>query len=96
MITDIIIFPFYCVERLGVQKFNISTPSTFFINTALGIINAILMLIFIEILECKFWGLDTNVKANIIKRQRTDYLILTEMNTDNERESNSTCCEINT
>ncbi len=95
MITDIIIFPFYCVERLGVQKFNISTPSTFFINTALGIINAILMLIFIEILECKFWGLDTNVKRNIIKRQKIDYLISTEMNTDNERESNSTCTEIN-
>lgn len=94
MIADIIIFPFYCVERFGVQKFNISTPSAFFINTALGIINAILMLIFIEILECKFWGLDTNVKRNIIERQKNDYIKSLEMRPEDERESK--CSEINT
>ena len=69
MITDIIFFPPYCIERFFVQKFPISTKSTFFINGILGFINTFLMLIFNEILECKFWGLDTNLKKNINKRQ---------------------------
>ena len=69
MIADIIYFPLYCLERFSVQKFSISTESTFYINGSLGFINTFLMLIFNEILECKFWGLDTNLKKNINKRQ---------------------------
>ena len=40
------------------------------------------MLIFNEILECKFWGLNTNLKKNINKRQIDDIMIsLAEINT---------------
>ena len=69
MITDIIYFPLYCIERFEIQEFGISTKSTFYINNILGFINLFLMLIFNEILECKFWGLDKNLKKNINKRQ---------------------------
>ena len=69
MIVDIIYFPFYLIEKFYFQQFWISTPSTFYLNASLGFINAFLMLIFNEILECKFWGLDRNLKKNINKRQ---------------------------
>lgn len=69
MITDIIYFPFYFIEKFWVQKFHITTYSSFFLNISLGFINFFLMLIFNEILECKFWGLDINLKKNINKRQ---------------------------
>jgi hypothetical protein len=72
MITDIIFFPLYCIERFFVEEFEISTKSTFYINASLGIINSILMLIFNEILECKFWGLNSNLKKNINKRQEEE------------------------
>ena len=42
-------------------------------NTGAGIINTFLMLIFNEILECNFWGLNTNLKRNIDMRQSEDY-----------------------
>ena len=82
MITDIIYFPLYCIERFEVQKFGISNIITFCFNTLLGFINVFLMLIFNEILECKFWGLNTNLKKNINKRQIDDIMIsLAEINT---------------
>ena len=68
MIADIIYFPFYCIERFAIEDFGISTIKTFYLNIILGFINSILMLIFNEILECKFWGLDLNIKKNIKKR----------------------------
>lgn len=68
MIVDIIYFPFYFIEKFLVQKFHITTPSSFYLNISLGFINFFLMLIFNEILECKFLGLDTNLKKNINKR----------------------------
>ena len=81
MITDIIYFPLYCIERFVVQKFEISNIITFCFNTLLGFINVFLMLIFNEILECKFWGLNTNLKKNINKRQVDDIMIsLSEIN----------------
>jgi len=69
MIVDIIYFPFYLIEKFYFQQFQISTFSTFVLNTSLGFINVFLMIIFNEILECKFWGLDINLKKNINKRQ---------------------------
>ena len=69
MIVDIIYFPFYLIEKFCFQQFRITTPSTFYLNASLGFINVFLMLIFNEILECKFWGLDRNLKKNINKRQ---------------------------
>ena len=81
MITDIIYFPFYFIEKFWVQKFHITTYSSFFFNISLGFINFFLMLIFNEILECKFWGLDINLKKNINKRQDDELnLGLKEMN----------------
>ena len=74
MITDIIYFPFYCIERFVIEEFHISTANNFYLNVFLGFINLFLMLIFNEIIECKFWGLDTNLKKNINKRQKEDYL----------------------
>jgi hypothetical protein len=68
MIVDIIYFPIYCIERFAIQGFSISTPRCFWPNMVVGIINCFLMLIFNEILECKFWGLNTNLKVNIDKR----------------------------
>ena len=72
MITDIIYFPFYIMEKFLIQQFPITTMSTFFINSLLGFINAFLMLIFNEILECKFCKLNYNIKKNINKRQADD------------------------
>ena len=82
MITDILYFPLYCIERFEIQKFGISNIITFCFNTLLGFLNVFLMLIFNEILECKFWGLNTNLKKNINKRQIDDIMIsLAEINT---------------
>ena len=84
MITDIIYFPLYCMERFWVQKFNISTKSTFYFNTLIGFINSLLMLIFNEILECKFWGLDTNIKKNIHERQNEETRVSNSVNYEDE------------
>jgi hypothetical protein len=73
MITDIIFFPFYCIERFAVQGFGISTPSLFWLNLSVGFVNCFLILISNEILECNFWGLNTNLKINIIKRQNSEF-----------------------
>ena len=83
MITDIIYFPFYLIEKFWVQQFRITTPSSFILNISLGFINVFLMLIFNEILECKFCGLDINLKKNINKRQGDEInLGLKEMNSN--------------
>ena len=73
MITDIIFFPFYCIERFAIQGFGISTPSLFWLNLSVGFVNCFLILISNEILECNFWGLNTNLKINIIKRQNSEF-----------------------
>ena len=88
MITDLIYFPFYCIERFQIQKFGISNYSSFCLNSLLGIINTLLMLIFNEILECKFWGLDTNLKKNINNRQDLEITI-----SDSKLNSNSSLNE---
>ena len=83
MIADIIYFPLYCIERFGIQRFGITNKTTFCFNSLLGFITVFLMLIFNEILECKFWGLNTNLKKNINKRQVKDIMIsLSEVNTN--------------
>ena len=73
MIVDLIYFPLYIFERLVTAHFTITTPSSFIINSVAGIVNFFLMLIFNEILELKFWGLNTNLISNINKRQKKDY-----------------------
>jgi len=72
MITDILCFPLYCFERFVVQHFRISTKHTFFINIFISIMNTILMLIFNEILELNFCGLNKNLRKNIINRENQE------------------------
>ena len=74
MITDLIYLPLYIIERFVVQEFNISNIGSFIINSLIGAINVILMSIFNEILEIKFWGLDYYLIKNINKRQNKDYI----------------------
>ena len=72
MITDILLFPLYCIERFIIQGFNISTKDTFFINIIISIMNTLLMLIFNEILELNFCGLNSNLRKYIIQREKKD------------------------
>ena len=87
MITDIFCFPLYCLERFVIQNFNISTIDTFFINVSISIINTILMLIFNEILELNFCGLNKNLRKNIIYRHNSEtnnILIVSDDNTSDD------------
>ena len=79
MITDILYFPLYCIERFAIQRFIVSTKDTFIINIIIYVINAILMLIFNEILELNFCGLNTYLRKNIIKRENQDKNKLAEL-----------------
>ena len=72
MIVDLIYFPLYIFERIVCDQFKITTPSSFAINSVAGFINFFLMLIFNEILELRFWGLNTNLNININDRQKQD------------------------
>ena len=74
MLSDLIYFPLYTIERFAIQDFSISNIGSFIANFIIGLINVLLMLIFNEILECKFFGLDRNLTKNINLRQNVDYL----------------------
>ena len=73
MLSELIYFPIYIIERFAIQEFKISNFWSFVLNFCIGAINVLLMLVFNEILECKFLGLNTNLKRNINKRQNDDY-----------------------
>ena len=91
MITDIFCFPLYCLERFVIQNFNISTIDTFFINVSISIINTILMLVFNEILELNFCGLNKNLRKNIISRHNSEtnnILIVSDDNASDDGEEN--------
>lgn len=88
MIADIIYFPFYCIERFAIEDFGISNRSTFSMNIILGFLNTLLMLVFNEILECKFWGLDQNLKKNIKKRLEEEKLHFKEFEDDDNDDDN--------
>ena len=74
MISDLIYFPFYAIERFSIQDFTISNIGSFILNFIIGILNVLFMLIFNEILECKFLGMNQNLQFNISKRQNIDYI----------------------
>jgi hypothetical protein len=93
MIVDLIYFPFYCFERLVCVKFTITTPSSFIINSIAGVVNFFLMMVFNEILELKFWGLNTNLNRIINDRQKKDYIIKELMNQLDKRDTYSTINE---
>ena len=69
MIADVFFYPLYMIEKFWVQKFPITTSSTFYLNIIFGILNATVLLIFNEIIELKCCGLNKNLKKNIEKRK---------------------------
>ena len=73
MLSELFYFVLYLIERFSIQKLGISNPLSFAINTIICAINILLMLVFNEFLECKFWGLNVNLQRNINKRQNEDY-----------------------
>ena len=73
MMADLIYFPLYCIERFAIQKFGILRFDSFLLNVIVGVLNTFFMLIFNEILECNFFGLNKDLKRNINIRQDIDY-----------------------
>ena len=51
MIADVFFFPLYFIEKFGVQKFVITTASTFYLNIIFGVLNVFLLIIFNKLLE---------------------------------------------
>lgn len=86
MMVDLIYFPFYIIERFAIQEFTISRFDSFLLNVIIGALNCFFMLIFNEILECKFWGLNKDLKRNINTRQDVDYNVelLDKLDDDND------------
>ena len=76
MITDIFCFPLYLVEKMPIQKFGISTSSSFYLNTIFGIVSTILLLIFNEIIQFKILNIDKNTNKNIDQRQEIEIQLL--------------------
>ena len=73
MISDLLYLPLYIIERFLVQPFGVSNKWSFILNSSIGVINVLLMSVYNEILECKFFGLDYNLIKNINLRQNKDY-----------------------
>ena len=69
MLSDVIFYPLYLIEKFLVQKFKITTSSTFYLNIIIGVINTVLLLIFNEIIELKFCGFEKDLDKNIEKRK---------------------------
>ena len=85
MMTDLIYFPLYCIERLAIQNFTIFRFDSFLLNAIIGALNTFFMLIFNEILECNFLGLNKDLKNNINIRQGKDYYRMMDgLNDDDE------------
>ena len=78
MLADVFFYPLYIMEKFGIQKFPITTSSSFYLNLISGILNAFLLLIFIEIIELKFCGIENGLNKNIEKRGNL------EMSTNNQ------------
>ena len=72
MLVDLIYFPIYCLERFAIEKFTIFRVDSFVLGIIVVTFSIFLMLIFNEMLECKFWGLNLNLQININKRLIND------------------------
>ena len=72
MISDVFFFLLYFMEKFGIQKFPITTSSTFYLNIIFGVMNSILLLIFNEVIELKFCGIEKDLNKNIEKRENID------------------------
>ena len=69
MITDVFCFPLYLFEKMGIQKFEISTRNIFYLNTIFGFVDTILLLIINEVIQFKILDIDRNTIKNIDERQ---------------------------
>ena len=72
MISDVIFFPLYLIEKFWAQEFSITTSSTFFLNNIFGVLNPVLLLIFTEIIELKCCGFEKDLNKNIEKRKQLE------------------------
>ena len=89
MITDILYFPLYCIERFEIQDFGISTLVSFYANIIIGFLNTFMMLIFNEILELNFCGLNKYLRKNIINREKAETDNIIDFNNrDNDTDDN--------
>ena len=79
MITDVFCFPLYLIEKMPIEKFGISTSITFYLNTIFGIVSAVLLLIFNEVIQFKVLDIDKDTNKNIDQRQEMEMHLL---NTD--------------
>ena len=88
MISDVFFFLLYFMEKFGIQKFPITTSSTFYLNIIFGVMNSILLLIFNEVIELKFCGIEKDLNKNIEKRENMEmdqvYDIYKDDDTDSE------------
>ena len=86
MIADLLFFPLYLIEKFGIQKFEITTSSVFYLNLIFEVINTFLLLVFNEIIELKFCGLNINLNKNIEERNNSEMNLTWDMkiNDDND------------
>ena len=87
MISDVLFYPLYFIEKFCIQKFHITTSSTFYLNIIFGVMNPVLLLIFNEIIELKFCGCEKELYKNIEKRKNLDMDIFYNIYNDEENES---------
>ncbi len=64
---------------MPIEKFGISTSITFYLNTIFGIVSAVLLLIFNEVIQFKVLDIDKDTNKNIDQRQEMEMHLL---NTD--------------
>ena len=69
MMVDLLYYPLYLIERFPIEGFSVFDVTSFTMNTVVGVLNIFLMLMFNEMLECNFWGLNKDLTKHIIQRQ---------------------------
>ena len=94
MISDVFFYPLYFIEKFGIQKFHITTSSTFYLNIIFGVMNPVLLLIFNEIIELKFCGCEKDLYKNIKKRKNLDMGLFYNIYNDDDNESISNFTQI--
>jgi hypothetical protein len=87
MISDVFFFPLYFIEKFGIQKFPITTSSTFYLNIIFGVMNSILLLIFNEVIEIKFCGIEKDLNKNIEKRENMEMDQVYDIYKDDDNDS---------
>ena len=89
MISDIFFFPLYLIEKFWIQKFPITTSSTFYLSIIFGVINVVLLLVINEIIELKFCGIEKELNKNIEIRNNLEMSYMININEDSDSELGS-------